>query len=133
MERGKGEKAGEPLGEVRGFESLLVWQKSMDMVCKVYQICNHGSLAKDWGLRDQLQRAAVSIPANIAEGYERRSRKEYQQFLGIAKGSAGELRCLVQIAKRLEFIDEKTAENVIGEIVEITKMLQGLMNFINKG
>jgi len=59
------------------FEDLLVWQKSMALITQVYRLCQQGALSKDWGMRDQMQRAAVSIAANIAEGYERGSRKEY--------------------------------------------------------
>jgi four helix bundle protein len=62
--------------------------------------------SKDWSLRDQLQRAAVSVPASIAEGYERGSRKEYVHFLAIAKGSIGELRCLLHVSRRLRYFDE---------------------------
>ena len=78
------------MGRGEGFEDLLVWQKSMDLVARVYQACQQGAWSTDWGLRDQLQRAAVSVSAHIAEGYERGSRKEYAQFLTIAKGSAYE-------------------------------------------
>ena len=80
---------------ISSFEDMIVWQKSMDLVVKIYEICRAGELSKDWGLKDQLQRAAVSIPANIAEGFERGSRKEYHQYITIAKGSAGELRCYI--------------------------------------
>jgi four helix bundle protein len=63
------------------FESLLVWQKAMDLVVKVYRLSQQGQLSRDWGMRDQLQRAVVSVPANISEGYERAGRKEYIHFL----------------------------------------------------
>jgi four helix bundle protein len=86
---------------IASFEDMVVWQKSMDLVAEVYKIGREGELARNWGLRDQLQRAAVSIPANIAEGFERQSRKEYHQFITIAQGSAGELRCLLTIVSRL--------------------------------
>ena len=71
------------------FENLLVWQKAMDLVVKVYRLSQQGQLSKDWGMRDQLQRAVVSIPANISEGYKRAGRKEYIHFLTVAKGSSG--------------------------------------------
>jgi four helix bundle protein len=120
------------VGKGEGFEDLLVWQKSMDLVSLVYQICQKGVLAKDWGLRDQMQRAAVSVSANIAEGYERGSRKEYAQFLMIAKGSAGELRCLLRIAERLQFIDSSSADKLISDITEVSRMLRGLANAVRK-
>ena len=79
-------------------------------------------------MRDQMQRAAVSIAANIAEGYERGSRKEYIQFLNIAKGSVGELRCLVTIASRLHFAEEAILKSLSDDSEEISRMLKGLIN-----
>ncbi len=68
------------------------------MVKQIYLITREGEISKDFGLRDQLRRAAVSVPTNIAEGFERYSRKEYVNFLNIAKGSAGEVRSLLRVA-----------------------------------
>ena len=110
------------------FEDLLVWQKSMALMTQVYRLCQHGALSKDWGMRDQMQRAAVSIAANIAEGYERGSRKEYIQFLNIAKGSVGELRCLLTIASRLYYEDEAVLKGLFDSSEEISRMLKGLIN-----
>ena len=114
------------MSQGQGFEDLLVWQKSVDLVAKIYQRCQTGELSKDWEFRDQLQRAAVSVPANIAEGYERGSRKEYTQYVMIAKGSVGELRCLLRLASRLKYIQEQTAIQLIEDSVEIARMLRGL-------
>ena len=110
------------------FEDLLVWQKSMALITQVYRVCQQGALSKDWGMRDQMQRAAVSIAANIAEGYERGSRKEYIQFLNIAKGSVGELRCLLTIASHLHYADEAVLKNLFDDSEEISRMLKGLIN-----
>jgi four helix bundle protein len=110
------------------FEDLLVWKKAMDLVVGIYAQCRVGSLSKDWGLRDQLQRAAVSIPANVAEGYERGSRKEYVQYLVIAKGSAGEIRCLLKVAQRLQYIESNIVSKLIAIVTEISRMLKGLIN-----
>jgi four helix bundle protein len=117
MSEGKGET----------FEDLLVWQKAMDLVAAVYGICHADLLALDFGLRDRLQRAAVSIAANIAERYERGSRKEYIQFLVIAKGSAGELHCLLQVVHRLEYLDQNRSRELIAQGREASRMLKGLM------
>ena len=110
------------------FEDLLVWQKSMALITQVYKLCQQGALSKDWGMRDQMQRAAVSIAANIAEGYERGSGKEYIQFLNIAKGSVGELRCLLTISSRLHYADEAVLKNLSDDSEEISRMLKGLIN-----
>ena len=115
------------------FENLVVWQKAMHLVVKVYQLCQQDPLSKDWGMRDQMQRSAVSIPANIAEGYERGSRKEYVHFLTISKGSSGELRCLLTVACQLDYVSKKVGDAVINDAVEISKMLRGLINSLRLG
>lgn len=114
-------------GKEQTFEDLLVWQKAMDLITLVYGICRVEPLGRDFGLRDQLQRAAVSIAANIAEGYERGSRKEYIQFLVIAKGSAGELRCLLQVVQKLEYLEQNRSQEIIARATEVSRMLKGLM------
>jgi four helix bundle protein len=116
------------------FEDLLVWQKAMDLVESIYRECRNGPLANDWGLRDQLQRTAVSIPANIAEGYERGfHKKEYFRFLTIAKGSAGELRCLIQVGQRVQHMDKNKSQELTEQATEISRMLKGLMASLKKG
>jgi four helix bundle protein len=84
--------------KIRTFEDLIVWQKAIAFVKQVYLITEEGGLKRDFGLKDQIRRAAVSISTNIAEGFERSSRKEYLLFLNIAKGSAGEVRSLCRVA-----------------------------------
>jgi four helix bundle protein len=81
--------------KIESFEDLRVWQAGIQFVKQIYMVSKEGELSRDFGLRDQLRRASVSIPTNIAEGFERRSRKEYVNFLNIAKGSAGEVRSLL--------------------------------------
>jgi len=119
--------------KTRTFEDLLVWQKAMNLVESIYRECRNGSLAKDWGLRDQLQRTAVSIPANIAEGYERGFHKEYLRFLAIAKGSAGELRCLIQVGQRVQRLNKSQSKELSDQAAEISRMLKGLMQSLKQG
>ena len=83
-------------------------------------------------MRDQMKRAAVSIATNIAEGYERGSRKEYIQFLNFAKGSVGELRCLVTIASRLHYSDEGILKSLSDDSEEVSRMLKGLINSLRE-
>ena len=118
--------------KAKTFEDLLVWQKSMSLVESIYRECRNGSQAKEWGLRDQLQRTAVSIPANIAEGYERGSRREYIQFLIIAKGSAGELRCLIQVGQCVQHLNESKSEEFMHQTTEISRMLKGLIQSLKQ-
>ncbi|MEH1863841.1 MAG: four helix bundle protein [Nostoc sp.] len=94
--------------KIETFEDLRVWQKSIDLVKEIYLITKDGELNRDFGLRDQLRRASVSIPTNIAEGFERYSRKEYLNFLNIAKGSAGEVRSLLRVALEVGYLDQPT-------------------------
>ncbi len=113
---------GEP---VNRFEDLNVWKKSMRLSIELYaelQDC------KDFGLRDQMQRAAVSIPSNIAEGYERNSNKEFVQFLYIAKGSASELRTQLYIAGEVEILSKKS----VNEFIDQTKQLSGMLHNLIK-
>ncbi|HEX8734018.1 MAG TPA: four helix bundle protein [Pyrinomonadaceae bacterium] len=80
--------------KVECFEDLFIWQKGIEFVKEIYLITEKKGLKTDFGLKEQMRRAVVSIPTNIAEGFERRSRKEYLNFLNIAKGSTGEIRSL---------------------------------------
>ena len=88
--------------------------------------------SRDFGFRDQITRAAVSVPSNIAEGVERNSKAEFKHFLGIAKGSAGELRTQITIARELEYLADQEAGEMLGESVEISRMLHGLIRSLKK-
>jgi four helix bundle protein len=109
------------------FEDLRVWQKGIAFVKRLYEVTSIGRLSKDFGLRDQLRRAGVSIPANIAEGFERSSRKESLQFLNVAKGSAGELRCLLRVALEVGYLDETRYEALRSGAIELSSYLANQM------
>jgi four helix bundle protein len=111
------------------FEDLDVWRRSCDIAVHV---CNAFRQCSDYGFRDQITRSAVSVPSNIAEGAERKSRKEFSQFLGYAKGSAGELRTQLIIAGRLGYINETQSKEWISEIREISAMIYGLVKSLEK-
>ena len=113
----------------KSFEDLDVWQRS-----RVLAVCVYRDLqtCKDYGFRDQITRAAVSIPSNIAEGAERITRKEFVQFIGYAKGSAGELRTQLMIAADLGYLTENTAAKLINESAQISKMLFGLIQSLKE-
>ncbi|XOV91746.1 MAG: four helix bundle protein [Bacteroidota bacterium] len=110
--------------KIERFEDLLIWQRSMDLVCEVYR--NFGKI-NDFGFRDQIQRASVSIPANISEGFERDTNKEFVRYLFIARGSCGECRTLLLLAQRLGIIKESLAKVLIKESVELSSMIYGLI------
>jgi four helix bundle protein len=119
------EKSTDPVARkpIECFEDLRVWQKGITFVERLYEATSIGRLSKDFGLRDQLRRAGVSIPANIAEGFERSSRKEYLQFLNVAKGSAGELRCLLRVALEVGYLDEPSYQGLRSAAIELGSYL----------
>ena len=111
---------------MRPHEKLDVWKKAIDFVLSIYEATQ--SLPKDekFGLTAQLRRAAVSIPANIAEGTARKSTKEFMNFLSIAQGSASELETELLIAHRLHYLDEANYLKLLREIDDISRMITGL-------
>jgi len=111
------------MSKIQSFEDLVVWQRGIDLVKRVYKLTSAGSLARDFGLRDQIRRAAVSIPTNIAEGFERASRKEYLLFLNIAKGSAGELRSLLRVANEVGYLDRLAYDELHQDVLILSRSL----------
>jgi four helix bundle protein len=92
--------------KIESFEDLFIWQKGIEFAKEIYLIAEKKGLKNDFGLKNQMRDAAVSIPTNIAEGFERRSRKEYLNFLNIAKGSSGEMRSLLYVAFEIGYLDK---------------------------
>lgn len=113
--------------KVHDYEKLTVWQKAMDLVEEVYLLSKGFPKEEIYGLTSQIRRAAVSVPSNIAEGSRRRSEKEFVQFLYIALGSASELETQVQLAERLYFCESSQSAKTRVLIVEVLKMLNGLI------
>ncbi len=107
--------------KIQQFEDLFIWQKGIEFVKEIYLLTERKGLKNDFGLKEQMRRAVVSIPTNIAEGFERRSHKEYLNFLNIAKGSSGEVRSLLYVAFQVGYIDETEHRNLI----EKAKFLSG--------
>jgi four helix bundle protein len=108
------------------YSELIVWQKSMDLVTEIYKITATFPSEERFGLSSQARRAAVSVPSNIAEGHGRKSTASYLNFLSIAFGSLMELETQIQIAVRLNFIQEDKAVALLLQTDEIGKMLSGL-------
>ncbi len=108
---------------VRTFEDLLVWQMGIELVKQVYVLTASGLFGKDFGLRDQIRRSSVSIPTNIAEGFERGSRKEYLNFLNIAKGSAGEVRSLLYVALEVGYLPTDSYHELREQVTKISAYL----------
>ena len=112
---------------VRGCKDLNVWKKSIDLVDFVYDVTEKFPSNQNYRLVDQLQRCAVSVPSNIAEGSERHTTKEYIQFLYISKGSLAELETQLMIALRRKYISEKQMQEFSTQINDVDKMLFGLI------
>lgn len=110
------------------FKELIVWQKSINLVTEIHRITEKFPSNEIYGLTSQLRRASVSVPSNIAEGNTRRSKADYLQFLRIARGSCSEIETQIIISKNLEFINDITFETLSFNIVEISKMINGLIN-----
>jgi len=106
------------------FEGLEVWQRACRLAVRIYDILKN---CRDYGLKDQMTRSAISIASNIAEGAERDSKAEFKRFLHIAKGSAAELRTQVYIASRIKIIPEERKKELIDELKSISSMIHALV------
>ena len=111
---------------VTRFEELVVWQKARVLCGAIYRVTASGPFTRNFGLRDQIRRAAVSEMSNIAEGFERNSRAEFARYLNIARGSAGEVRSQVYLAVDLGYLNERNYGALLESCTEITRMLVSL-------
>ena len=111
------------MATVRQFEELKIWQEARDIVRTVYSLTRKSAFAKDYGLKDQIQRAAVSIGSNIAEGFERDSNSEFLKFLAYAKGSAGEVRSQLYTARDLSYLTEDEFSELYAKLLAEAKMI----------
>lgn len=109
---------------IKSFEDIIAWQKAKELTVEVYKVCGD---SKDFGYKDQLQRATVSIMNNIAEGFERQSNKDFRKFLFIAKGSCGEVRSLIRLGLELNYITARDGERLIASSSEVSKILSGFI------
>ncbi len=111
----------------RPHKKLTLWQKSIDLAVRIYEVTKDFPREEEFGLKAQLRRAAVSVPSNIAEGLTRRSKKDKLHFLNIADGSLSEIDAQLEIAGRLKYIDDGVSKSAEGSLVEVQKLLSGLV------
>lgn len=111
----------------KGFEDLKVWHKAKELAVELYRLTGTGDFSKDFGLRDQVRRSAVSVPSNIAEGDERDTDKEAVRFFYIAKGSLAELRTQLIIAKEIKYLDHSLFQELDTQCKELACMLGALI------
>lgn len=114
----------------RKFEEIEAWKKARQLTQRIYAISDSGRFAKDFGLRDQIRRASVSIMSNIAEGYDRSGTGEFIQFLSTAKGSAAEVRCQLYVSLDQAYIAESIFLELSDLASETANMIGGLINYL---
>ena len=120
------------MATISKFEDIEAWQLAREMTKTIYAISNDGAFARDFGLRDQIRRASVSIMSNIAEGFERGGDKEFFQFVSLAKGSSGEVRAQLYVALDAGYIDQQTFNRLSDMATQINRMLAGLMKYLRR-
>ena len=116
---------------INRFEDLEAWQRARELAQLVYELTKHGNFSRDFGLRDQMRRAGVSIMANIAEGFSRRSNREFCQFLFIAKSSAAELQSHAYVALDQAYIEKSDFEKLYDGLEHTSRMISNLIKYLS--
>lgn len=120
------------MATLKAFEDIESWQKARALTKRVYALSNNGGFSRDFGLRDQIRRAAVSIMSNIAEGFGRKSNVEFANFLNYSHGSASEVQSLLYVAYDQQYIGQAEFDSVYDECEQISKMVLSLANYLRK-
>lgn len=118
--------------KINSYKDLIVWQKAIELVTVIYSVTKHFPPDERFGLVAQINRAVISVPSNIAEGWGRQSSKNYLQFLRVSRGSLMEVETMIQISLNLRFLNEKDFQRVMLRIEEVGKILQGLIKSIDQ-
>ena len=114
------------------FEDIDAWQKARELTEAIYNVSADGDFGRDFGLRDQIRRAAVSVLSNISEGFERDGDKEFSQFLAVAKGSCGEVRAQLYVALDQQYIDKGEFDRLSGRAVQVSRLIAGLIKYLRQ-
>ena len=120
------------MAKIERFEDIEAWKVAMELTRMVYRITSTGEFAHDFGLRDQIRWASVSIISNIAEGFERAGDKEFLQFLAMAKGSCGEVRAQLYVALDQLYITDEQFKAISNKAIEVSQMISGLMKYLRQ-
>jgi len=115
---------------IERFEDIEAWKKARVLVKEIYQTTGGGKFAKDFSLRDQIRRAAVSIISNIAEGFSRQTDQEFVQFLHIAKGSTSEVQSQLYVALDLDYINREEFERLYDEADQVARLISGFIKYL---
>ncbi len=116
--------------KIERFEDIQAWQKARQLVTRIYSMTNKGDFAKDYGSKDQLRRASVSVMSNTSEGYARQTDKEFAQFLYIALGSAAEVQSLLYTAQDLNYIAKEEFDNIYKLSSEVAHLIAGFIKYL---
>lgn len=120
----------EVMAKFNKFEEIQAWQKSYEVTMQVYRFTSSGNFAKDFGLKDQIRRASVSIMANIAEGHGRRTNAEFANFLNLSRGSNAEVQSHLYLAQGLNYVSKTDFEELYGQLTEISRMTLSLAQYL---
>jgi four helix bundle protein len=118
--------------KITRFEDIEAWKKARQLTKQVYEVTAIGKFSRDFGLRDQIRRAAVSAMSNIAEGFDRDGNKEFIQFLAIAKGSTGEVKSQLYVALDTCLIDQEQFKNLYGLAEETARLIGGFIRYLRQ-
>lgn len=118
--------------KIQKFEDLNIWKLSLALTKDIYGITSQGKFARDFGLKDQIQRAIVSVSSNIVEGFEKNNNNEFIRYLKIAKGSAGETRNQVHIAFAIGYITKKDFDKIASELEILSSQIGAFMSYLEK-
>ncbi len=118
------------MAKIERFEDIRAWQAAREAVNAVYEISSKGLFAKNFSLRDQIRRAAISIPSNIAEGFSRQSNKEFIQFLFVAKGSAAEVQSQLYAALDQDYISQEEFDNISEGLEVVSKQISRFITYL---
>ena len=120
------------MATIKRFEDIGAWQEGRKLVRAIYQASCAGNFARDFALRDQIRRAAISIPSNIAEGFERDGNREFYQFLSLAKGSCGEVRTQLYLALDEAYVTKSQFDSLSEAALRISRMVASLMTYLRR-
>lgn len=121
------------MAEISHFEDIMAWKRARELVKKVYQATNRKAFSQDYGLRDQIRRASVSIVSNIAEGFSRQTDREFIQFLYMAKGSASEVQSQLYVASDLDYLGKEEFSKLYNDADEVAKLISGFIRYLKGG
>ena len=118
------------MGTISRFEEIEAWKNARELTKQIYQLSAIGAFSRDFGLRDQIRRAAVSVMSNIAEGFESQTQAMFIKYLGVAKASAGELRSQLYIALDLGYISPEDLKNTRTLVEKVSRQIYGFVKYL---